>query len=286
MLSNIEAFHRPATLAEAVALLTEARGRAIPVAGATAVGLGVRNAIRALVDLSALGLDRIDEADDGLHIGAMVRASQVHRDPRVREAVGDALPEAAFAIGGEPIRNLTTLGGNVVHLTSWSDTPPVVQVLDARFHVQGVSDRTYTADEWFAGNPKRLLEHGDLLTEVIVPPKRPRSGSAFLKHAKTAVDYALVNAAAFVTLQGTHVAEVRISVGAIHTPPRRMTVAEDLLRGYPLDAERLATVEAAVAAQVQPRRDYRMSAGYQRHCAGVVARRCVSIAAERAAGRG
>ena len=282
MLAHIDNYVRPQSLGEALELLGDPNNSAIPVAGATAVGLGqgIRQAVKTLVDLSDTGLDRVWEDEAGLHIGAMVRASRVYRDSTVRQFLGDALPEAAFAIGSEPIRNLCSLGGNVVHLTSWSDTPPALQALNASFRVQGTSDRTYSCDEFFANQPKKLLNKGDLLTEIIVP--RPLGASAFLKHCKTAVDFALVNAAAVVDMDGDIVREVRLSVGAIHTPPLRITDAEDAVRGNALEDGVLASVAAATAAQVSPRVDPRGSEVYLRHSAGILIRRSLVLAAERA----
>ena len=278
---NIEAFYRPTTLEEAHRLLTNPDQKAIPIAGATEVSLRIRSTVKALVDLSALGLDTIWEDHRGLHLGAMVRATQLVDDARVRAFCGASLPESAFAIASEPIRNLTSIGGNVVHLTSWSDTPPALLALGAHFRVQGADDRWYTADEFFAQLPKKLLADGDLVTEVVVPPQPAHTGSCFLKHAKTAVDFALVNAAATVTRDGDTISEVKIAIGAIHTPPIRVTDAEDMLRGQvPTDAL-LAKAADAVAAQVNPRKDARASQDYLRHCAGVVARRAVRSAFER-----
>ncbi len=284
MHTQIRAFHRPTTLEEAAGLLRDPEQKAIIVAGATEVGLRIRSSVRALVDLSGLGLDRVLYTDDAVHLGAMVRAARIYRDTAIRAAAGDALCEAAFAIGSETIRNLTSIGGNVIHLTPWSDSPPALQALDARFRVQGNSDRYYSCDEFWAGQPRRLLEPGDILTEVIVPRLAPNTGTAFIKHAKTAVDFALVNAAARVTMAGDQVADIRLSVGAIHTPPLRLANAEAALRGGPLTAERLKAAERAAAAEVSPRRDARGSEDYLRRCAGVVARRCAVQAAERAGG--
>lgn len=283
---QIQSFHRPERLEDAVAILRDPAAAALIVAGATEVGLRVRSTVRSLVDISRLGLDTVWEDDDGLHLGAMVRATRIARDPAIQGAVGHALPESAFAIASETIRNLTSLGGNVVHLTSWSDMPPALHVLGARFRVQGTRDRLYDAEELFSGQPRRLLEPGDILTEIVVPPLAPRTGSAFIKHAKTAVDFAYVNAAALVVLaeDGETVEDVRISVGAIHTPPIRVTDAEAALRGQPIDPARLQAVAAATAAQVRPRRDARASDEYLRHCAGVIVKRSIAIAADRAAG--
>jgi CO/xanthine dehydrogenase FAD-binding subunit len=283
--AQIQQFHRPSSLDEAIVLLSESGGAAIPVAGATEVGLRIRGSVHTLVDLSGLDLANVWIDDAGLHLGAMVRASQVYRDPEIRAYVGDALPESALAIAGETVRNLTSIGGNVVHLTSWSDMPPALQVLDASYRVQGKGrDISYTSEQFFAQQPKRLLQRGDLVTEIIVAPLPPNTGSAFIKHAKTAVDFALVNAAALITLDGDTVSEVRLSVGAIHTPPIRLTDAEGLVKGRPLTDALYEPIEKAVAAAVSPRRDTRASDAYLRHAAGVVVRRAAVLAAERAGG--
>lgn len=282
MLNHIEAFHRPASIEEASALLRSTEQKAIIVAGATEVGLRVRSSVKALVDISGLGLDRIKITDDAMHLGAMVRATRIHRDPIVREHLGDALPESAFAIASETVRNLTSLGGNVVHLTSWSDMPPALRVLDANFRIQGARDVYFTDEEFFRVPPKKLLEPGDIVTEVIVPLAPKGSGSAFIKHAKTAVDFALVNGAAYVELDGDIVTTIRLSVGAIHTPPIRLPGAEGVLAGKAADSARLKALEAAAAAEVSPVKDPRASESYLRRCAGVVIRRCVERAIERA----
>ena len=281
---QIEEYIRPQSLDDAVAILRDPNRNAIPVAGATEIGLRVRKSIRTLVDLADLGLDKVWQDDAGLHLGAMVRAAQISDDSTIRQAIGDALPEAAFAIAGQTIRNLTSLGGNIIHLTYWSDMPIALQALDASFRVQGTSDRTYSCAEFLAGQPQKHLNAGDLVTEVIIPPTAARSGSAFLKHAKTAVDFALVNTAAYVALDGDTISDVRLSVGAIHTPPIRLPDAEALALGSTLDDTVLKNIQEAVRTGVSPRRDVRASEGYLRHCAGVVVRRALVLAADRARG--
>ncbi|MFT7625383.1 MAG: carbon-monoxide dehydrogenase medium subunit, partial [Myxococcota bacterium] len=125
---------------------------------------------------------------------------------------------------------------------------------------------------------------GELVTEVLIAPRAAHSGSRFIKYAKTAVDFALVNAAAEITLDGNTVTAVRAAVGAIHTPPIRVTDAEQLVLGSTLDAATLAAAAASVAKQVAPRRDARATDDYLRHSAGVVVRRCLEGAAARARG--
>jgi carbon-monoxide dehydrogenase medium subunit len=285
MLAHIEEYYRPSSLDAALAILGDPDLKAIPIAGATAVGInqGVRSAVKGLVDLSGIGLDRVWIDDAGLHLGAMVRATTLYRDPEIRAFAGVAITEAAFAIGSEPIRNMTSVGGNVVHITNWSDLPPVLQVLDASFRIQAVGvDRSMSVEEFFAAHPKKHMARGEILTEVTVPQLAAHTGTSFIKHCKTAVDFALVNAAALVTMDGDTVSDVRVSVGAIHTPPIRLPGAEAILMGATLSDDRLAQVSASVAAAVSPKKDARCSEEYLRHSAGVVIRRVILKAAERA----
>ena len=285
MLAHIENYFRPQSLDEALVILGNPNNNAIPVAGATAVGInqGVRQAVKTLVDLSHAGLDTVWEDDDGLHLGAMVRATRLYRDADITAFAGKAISEAAFAIGSEPIRNMTSLGGNVVHITAWSDLPPALQVLDARFRIQGKdSDQTISCAEFFGTHPKKHMNAGELLTEVIIERPAAGSGTSFIKHCKTAVDFALVNVAALVTLDGDTVTNIRLSVGAIHTPPIRLADAEALLQGHSISDPLLAQVSQSVSAAVSPRKDARVSEEYLRHSAGVVVKRCILKATERA----
>ena len=122
------------------------------------------------------------------------------------------------------------------------------------------------------------------MTEIIIPKLAQNTGTAFYKHSKTAVDFALVNGAALVTLDGNTVTDARFSVGAIHTPPIRLPQAEKLLVGSSITDELLAAVAAQVAQDVSPDKDARASDEYLRHCAGVVITRCIKRAADRATG--
>jgi carbon-monoxide dehydrogenase medium subunit len=285
MLAHIENYFRPQSLDEALALLGDPNNNAIPLAGATAVGInqGVRHAVKTLVDLSHTGLDRVWEDEEGLHLGAMVRATELYRSPTIHAFAGHALSESAFAIASEPIRNLTSLGGNVVHITAWSDLPPALQVLDARFRIQGQNaDRVLSCSEFLGSHPKKHMNAGELLTEVIIERPASGSGTSFIKHCKTAVDFALVNGAALVTLDGDNVADIRLSVGAIHTPPIRLPDAEAILQGNRITEQALEQVSQSVSAAVSPKKDARASEEYLRHCAGVVIKRCIVKAAERA----
>jgi xanthine dehydrogenase YagS FAD-binding subunit len=78
--------------------------------------LGVETPAR-LVDVSRLAHDRIEPLPDGgLRIGAAVRNSDVGADPTVRERY-PVLAEALLAGASGQLRNLATVGGNVLQRT-------------------------------------------------------------------------------------------------------------------------------------------------------------------------
>ncbi|MBK6519659.1 MAG: FAD binding domain-containing protein [Polyangiaceae bacterium] len=108
--------HRPATIAEAAALLHHLGRDGQLLAGGTDLLPNMKQGLvgaRALVSLQRIdGLSGVDVAGSSLSIGAMTPLARVASDPRVREAA-PALSEAAAAVGGPHHRRMGTLGGNL-----------------------------------------------------------------------------------------------------------------------------------------------------------------------------
>jgi xanthine dehydrogenase YagS FAD-binding subunit len=95
-----------------------------------------------------------------------------------------------------------------------------------------------------------VLEHGELITAIDLPPLPDRARSAYRKvRDRASFAFALVSVAA-VVLPG----EVRIALGGVAHKPWRATRAEEILRGGPLteDAVRAAMAAELAAAQPQP----------------------------------
>ena len=109
------ALHRPTTPEDAVRLRTETEG-ALYVAGGTDMLVNVRRGIegpRALIDLSGIDeLTRIDEDEDGLHIGAGITLDVIARDPRITRDFS-AVVDAPAAGAGPTHQNYGALGGKL-----------------------------------------------------------------------------------------------------------------------------------------------------------------------------
>ena len=126
--------HRPASVGEATALAAQLGGRARFIAGGTDLVILMnrgRLAPECLIDVTRLKeLDRIVESGDGILIGALSTHKSIERHPAFQAELL-ALVEAARVIGGHQVRNIATVGGNIVNASPAADLVPALRVLDA-----------------------------------------------------------------------------------------------------------------------------------------------------------
>jgi len=142
------------------------------------------------------------------------------------------------AIGGAN-RTLAILGTSEYCIaTNPSDMNVALAVLDATVHVQGVKgvrSIPFTDFHVLPGNtPQRetVLEPGDLITHMTLPPPAAGSRSFYLKlRDRASYEFALASAAVVVTVADGKVARARMALGGVGTKPWRSTEAESLLTG-------------------------------------------------------
>ena len=237
-----------------------------------------------LVDLNRIADLAGIRLDEGLHIGAMTRQSELERNADVAKLaplVAEAMPHVAHA----PIRNRGTIGGNLAHADPASELPAVMAALGARFRLQGMrGERWVPAVDFFLGLFATALEAGDLLVEIEIPRSPARSGHGFLEVSRRHGDYALTGACAAVSLNDRgECASARLVLFGVGEGPWMATRANELLTGARPDTERIAAAAEAVRADVDPPSDIHASGSYRRHLSGVLARRVLDRAFERAA---
>jgi len=135
-----------------------------------------------------------------------------------------------------------------------SDTAPALVVLEAVMVVQNANGiREIPAEQFFIGpdvNIERMtvLEPGDILTSVRIPAKWAGARFWFEKVADRATwDFALVNVASVLQMNGDIVEDIRIACGGVQCVPRRLNVVEDIVRGSTRDIETLDLAAGAAA---------------------------------------
>jgi carbon-monoxide dehydrogenase medium subunit len=280
------AYHDPATLDEALALLAERAPDARPLAGGqslvAAMNLGIARP-EVVVDLRRVaGLAEIVDEGAWLRIGAMARQSDLERSAHVRRAC-PLLAEAAGLVGNARVRARGTLGGSLAHADPFAELPAVALTLGAALVIASARGRRVVpADAFFLAPLTTALAPDELLVEVRLPPLAPGAGWAIEEIARRPGGYATAGVAVVVTLAlDATCSSIRLACFGAGPTLRRASPVEALLIGAPLDDGRIDTAARALVAEAagQGQPDYatRMLA--------VVCRRAVARARDRARAR-
>ena len=281
----------PTTVAEAVDLLvSDPEARVF--AGATDLIPQIRAGRpepSAIIDLKRIErLCAISRNGSTFTVGAATPSADIC----AHEGLAAAFPglvEASGLIGSDQIQSRSSWGGNLANASPAADTPPSLIVNDARAVIAGPGgERTVPAVEVATGPGTTSLGPGELIVEFELDEPPARTADAYLRLIpRTEMDIAVVGAAARVTLDaGGRVSAATVALGAVAPTVVRVSDAEAALIGSEASGGALAAVDAAAAAATNPIDDKRGTVAYRRQVAGVLARRAVSIAAERARQQG
>ncbi len=281
-------YYAPGERAEALALLAEHGGEAKILAGGQSLvpSMNFRLAQPSiLVDLNGVAdLFGIRAgADGGVVIGAMTRQRTVERSPLIA-ARAPLVAETMPYIAHPQIRNRGTFGGSLAHADPAAELPALAVALDAQLRAQRADgDRLIPAAEFFQALFTTALEPEEMLVEVVFPPLPACTGTAFEEVARRHGDYALAGAAAVVTLdESGAVAASRLVFLSIGDVPVEATSVVAGLQGRAPTAAAIAEAAHAVDGDIDPNGDIHATAAYRRHLAQVLARRTLTLAADRA----
>ncbi|MFH2110066.1 MAG: xanthine dehydrogenase family protein subunit M [Candidatus Bathyarchaeota archaeon] len=278
-------YHAPTTVEEALLLLTTLDQAKLFAGGTDLVPLLREAACRPshLVDLNNVAeLNYIREDSGFICIGATATHTQVAASPIAAKA--PALVDAVSQIGSPQVRNRATITGNLCNASPAADSAPPLLVHEAEVTIRSLEDtRIIPLDDLFAGPKLNSLEPDELVTEIRfhVPPEGSASSFKRIGRRK-AFTLSVVSAAAYVEMDGGKVKETRLAFGSVAETPLRTPDVETMLRGKLLTDKLLEKAAEAVKSSVAPITDVRGTAEYRRDMCGVLLKRALTEAAERA----
>ncbi|HEV2506001.1 MAG TPA: xanthine dehydrogenase small subunit [Mesorhizobium sp.] len=249
------------------AKVLEAEPQATIVAGSTDVGLWVTKHMRDISPVVFIagieGLRTISEDKGVITIGAGVTYTEAFSLLASRiPALGPLIDR----IGGQQVRNMGTIGGNIANGSPIGDTPPPLIALDATLTLRkGKKRRTISLEKFFIAYGKQDRQPGEFVEAVHVPIPEKGEKFAVYKITKRRDEDITATLGAFslkLAKDGT-VASVRIAYGGMAATPKRATAVEKALIGKPWTE---ATVEAAMAKYAEdfaPLTDMRATAEYR-----------------------
>jgi xanthine dehydrogenase FAD-binding subunit len=281
-------YESPKSLNQALSLLATTGEKGRVLAGGTDLIIQMRAGVRnpeQLID--AKGIPELQvisfSPQEGLRLGAAVSCARITEDAVLQQHY-PGLVEAAALIGSDQIQSRCSLGGNLCNGSPAADTTPALIALAATCVIAfSRVTRTVPVEDVVVSPGRTVLQPDELLVEFRIPAPKPHSSDCYMRFIpRNEMDIAVVGVGAAVTLNGETCTAARISLGAVAPTPLFAKEASASLVGKPLTDTTIAAAAELAQKIATPITDMRGTAEYRTHLVGVLTRRVLKTAAERA----
>lgn len=277
-------YHRATSLDEAFQLLAASEDAKFIAGGHSLIPMMKMRLAQpsAVVDISRLDSLRGIEIDgDHVRIGALSTHAEIAASSKLRQHCA-VLAEAAAEIGDVQVRNRGTIGGNIAHADPGSDLPAALVAVGATIDLRSPNgERSVDAKDFFLDLLTTDLGMDELVVAVRVPTQGANTGSAYLKFEHPASGYAVVGAAAWVSMDGGSCRGAGLAINGVTATPFDGNEFVHALVGGDASDDEIANAVAAMAPE-DPMADVYASGDYRVHLAKVYAKRAL-VAARNAA---
>ncbi len=282
------AFYTATTVDEALTLIGDGSDARLVAGGSDLIvqtrhGNALSGSVVAIHRIAALrGID----ASGDLTLGALTSHAEIAADSAIRTH-WTALADASALVGSHATRNVGTIGGNVMNASPAMELGGPLMVFGATVTLRSsAGTRSVPIEELWTGPGTTSAQPGEICLDVSVPPLPAHTGSAYVRlEYRRAMEIAIVGASACVTLDDDGVvAAAKVALTALAPTIIRSPSAEAAIIGTIGDDASLAAVAAGASADANPISDLRANENYRRAMAGVIAKRAVAVAAQRARG--
>lgn len=272
----------PETLDNAISMLEAHPRDAKFIAGGTDVMVKIKEgnltpdllvSLKKIPDLRRL---EINASTGELVIGALV----THRELETSTLLSGGyalIRDAVSNIGSLQIRNVATIGGNLVNAVPSADGAIPLVALDAKVSFTGTKgEKTEALQKFFLGPGQNILEASEILTQITIPPLLPHTGSAYIKFSRrAAMELPLLGVGVVLSLDGNldKCIKARICLGVAAPVPLRAVEAENFLEGRSITEESLTEAGRIAGQEAKVRDSIRGVAWYRREMVNVQVKR-------------
>jgi carbon-monoxide dehydrogenase medium subunit len=283
-------FVAPTSLEDAIGLMAEKGPKAKALAGGTDILVQLRGGrfqIDRLVDIKKIPeLNQLTCSEtEGLTVGAAVPCCDIYEDPAIQRLY-PGLVDSAFLIGGIQIQGRATIGGNLCNSAPSGDSIPSLIALEATAIVAGPNGRRNIPVEDFCTGPGRnVMQDGEILVSVHMPPPKPGFGAAFLRFIpRNEMDIAIANSGVSVLLDDSrqNIISARVALGSVAPTVVFAKPSGDLLAGKEANEASIEAAAEAAKGSASPINDMRGTINQRIHLVGVMTKRALRIAISRA----
>jgi aerobic carbon-monoxide dehydrogenase medium subunit len=278
---------RPGSMKEALQMLKEHEDECKVICGGQSLLVIMRQGlvspeyvidIKNLKDVNYLTFD----AKEGLKIGATCTHRAVEFSPVVAEKY-PALVAMEEKLASIAVRNWGTIAGNLAHGDPAGDPAPVLIAMNASVKLGSASgERVVALDGFYPDLFETVMNHDELIVEIIVPPRPAKTGTSYQKFNLLDSDMGLVGVAVTVTMDGDTCKDAKVVLGSAAPTVIRAKNAESILVGAKLNDDVFVKAGEAAAAECSPVSDIHASEEYRRHVISVLTKRMAKAACEQA----
>lgn len=271
-------------IGEALLALYEYGGKVKVIAGGTDLFLQMKGNLKkadCLVDIGGIQeLRRIDFNDTlGLRVGAATTIRELETSALLKEKY-PVICESARQLGSVAIRNVATLGGNLCNASPSAEMAPALLGLSARVKIaKRDGEKVIPLDNFFVGPGETVLEDGEILTEIHVPPPLNNSVGVYLSHTtRGSIDLSVASVSAIIVFSENSCNDIKLTLGAVAPTPMRAKKAEDVMRGHDFSENLIQTAAKVAADESLPISDVRASSDYRKQLIRVLVFRAMEQA--------
>ncbi len=282
----------PTTLDEALKVMAANGDRARVLAGGTDLLVQLRGGRRSadvvvdskfIPELNELSYD----AQKGLTIGAAVPCCEIYENQDVSSNY-PGITDAASLIGSIQIQGRATLGGNLCNSAPSADAIPPIIVLGGVANISGPNgSRQVPVAEFCTGPGQNVLQPGEILVSINMPAPQAHSGANYLRFIpRNEMDIAVAGVGSSVVLDasGQNFVSGKIALASVAPTPVFAKNAGDSLAGKPVSDATIDEAAQKAMADAKPINDMRGTIKQRVHLVGVLTRRTLNTAVNRARG--
>jgi len=261
-------FVYPSSIDELINFLDEHGNNVKIIAGGTDLFLLVKRGLvnpKYIVDISRINeLKYIKQDGDTIRIGPLTTFTEIIESELLQSNL-PLLVEASKTIAAPQIRNVATIGGNLVNASPAADSAPPLIALGAKLKLRSANNtRVVPVEDFFVFVKKTILKENEILEEIEIPLRKGLAGTFIKIGKRNALVLAIVSVAVALTVNNGKIDYIRIALGSVAPTPLRARKAEAVLLDNEPTRELIEKAAATAKDETSPITDARGSAEYRK----------------------
>ncbi|MCG8607904.1 FAD binding domain-containing protein [bacterium] len=280
MLTNLKGYFRPTRIPEALALLEKNSGSILVIAGGTKLVLSENNTVQELVDITSLELSYIKVENNVARIGATTTLQKIIESPDLKDSPNSILSQAALLTQySRMMRNVSTIGGELISTNSFSVLYCALMVLQAQVRIAGGEEFALAINIFLNKKPPG----GGLLIEILIPRVTSPTFSAISALVTDAELPPIQAVCARVSLEQGVCKNVKLAITGTQRVPKRLHYSESKMEGQRFTESTIESIADCAYERYKPVSDSMASEEFRKETSRLLVKKALTKCFEDAA---